>query len=72
MTSDATSLLRQLLEERILLLDGSMGALLFSRELKEADYKESYFARHDKNLTNCHEALNFSQPALIEEIHRAG
>lgn len=63
--------LDEILAERILVLDGSMGALLFSKELKEEDYKGGYFARHAKPLTNCHEALNFSQPNVIEEIHRA-
>ena len=67
----AQDVLDEILAERIMVLDGSMGALLFSRELEEPHYRGSYFANHPSDLKNCHEALNFTQPALIEEIHRA-
>src|SRR5204863_349897 len=64
-------LLRQLLEERILLLDGSMGALLFSKGLREEDYRGKVLHNHPVPLRNCTEALVLSQPQLIEDIHRA-
>jgi 5-methyltetrahydrofolate--homocysteine methyltransferase len=63
--------LEQLLSERILLLDGSMGALIYSRHPSEEDYRGEPFRHHPKFLKNCTEALVLSQPALIEEIHRA-
>src|SRR5438034_452443 len=71
MTRDATSLLRQLLEVRILLLDGSMGALIFSKKPTEEDYRGNVFRNHPVALRNCTEALVLSQPQLIESIHRA-
>src|SRR5438105_9883767 len=71
MTSDPTSLLRQLLEERILLLDGSMGALIYSKKPTEEDYRGNVFRNHPVALRNCTEALVLSQPQLIEDIHRA-
>src|SRR5205823_4361966 len=71
MTSDATSLLRQFLEERILLLDGSMGALIYSKKPTEEDYRGNIFRHHPVALRNCTEALVLSQPQLIEDIHRA-
>jgi 5-methyltetrahydrofolate--homocysteine methyltransferase len=64
-------LLHELLERRILLLDGSMGALLYSRQPTEEDYRGHFFRSHPVALKNCTEAMVFSQPQLIEEIHRA-
>jgi 5-methyltetrahydrofolate--homocysteine methyltransferase len=63
--------LQQLMEERILLFDGSMGALIFSRHPTEADYHGERFKGHPKSLKNCTEALVLTQPKMIEEIHCA-
>src|SRR5437588_12292123 len=63
--------LEELLAERILLLDGSMGALIFSQKPTEADYQGERFRNHPKSLQNCTEALVLSRPRLIEDIHRA-
>jgi 5-methyltetrahydrofolate--homocysteine methyltransferase len=72
MNSAPTSeVLEELLESRILLLDGSMGALLFSRQPTEEDYRGQYFRSHPVPLKNCTEAMVLSQPRLIEDIHRA-
>jgi 5-methyltetrahydrofolate--homocysteine methyltransferase len=63
--------LEEILAERIMVLDGSMGALLYSKGLEEPDYRGSRFAKHSHNLKNCTEALVLTQPRLIEDIHRA-
>jgi 5-methyltetrahydrofolate--homocysteine methyltransferase len=63
--------LEELLDRRILLLDGSMGALIYSRDPSEADYRGTRFGNHPKALKNCTEAMVLSQPRLIEDIHRA-
>ena len=63
--------LDELLSRRILLLDGSMGALIYSRSPQEADYRGERFRHHPVSLQNCTEALVLSQPRLIEDIHRA-
>src|SRR4051812_34647160 len=63
--------LEELVSERILLLDGSMGAFIFSRQPEEKDYRGERFRSHPKALKNCTEALVLSQPHVIEEIHRA-
>src|SRR5205809_6606515 len=64
-------LLQELLSRRILLLDGSMGALLFSHQPTEEDYRGTRFRSHPSSLKNCTEAMVLSQPRLIEDIHRA-
>ncbi len=63
--------LEEILAERIMVLDGSMGALIYSKGPDEAAYRGSRFARHPSDLKNCAEVLCLSQPSMIEEIHRA-
>jgi 5-methyltetrahydrofolate--homocysteine methyltransferase len=70
-TNTSNGLLEDLLDRRILVLDGSMGALIYSYKLTEQDVRGSRFARHPKDLKNCTEALVLTRPKLIEEIHRA-
>jgi 5-methyltetrahydrofolate--homocysteine methyltransferase len=65
------AVLEELLAERILLLDGSMGAFIFARGPQEEDYRGRRFRHHPKPLKNCTEALVLTQPDLIDEIHRA-
>src|SRR5262245_8340588 len=71
MPNDTRALLENLLDERILLLDGSMGALIYSKQPTEDDYRGTVFRHHPVALRNCTEAMVLSQPGLIEEIHRA-
>jgi len=61
--------LQALLRERILLLDGAMGTMIQTRKLDEAGYRGKEFARHSKDLRLNNDALNLSQPRIIEEIH---
>src|SRR3984957_17571677 len=63
--------LDELLAQRILLLDGSMGALIYSKQPGEEDYRGERFRSHPVSLKNCTEALVLTQPKLIEDIHRA-
>jgi 5-methyltetrahydrofolate--homocysteine methyltransferase len=48
-----------------------MGALIFSREPSEQDYRGERFRNHPKLLKNCTEALVLSQPRFVEDIHCA-
>src|SRR5207249_435868 len=63
--------LEELLSQRILLLDGSMGALIYSHQPSEEDYRGQRFRNHPVALQNCTEALVLAQPRMIEGIHRA-
>ena len=68
---DKTSRLEEILSRRIMILDGSMGALLYSHELTEEQFRGERFARHGFDLKNCTEVLVLTQPKLIEDIHRS-
>ena len=69
--NETSSLLEEILSRRIMVLDGSMGALIYSYKLTEEDVRGSRFAGHPVDLKNCTEVLVLTQPKLIEEIHRA-
>jgi 5-methyltetrahydrofolate--homocysteine methyltransferase len=68
---DTRTRLEELMAQRIVLLDGSMGAYLYARGLSESDYGGARFRNHPKSLKNCTDVLVLSQPDLIDEIHRA-
>ncbi|MBX3444093.1 MAG: methionine synthase [Planctomyces sp.] len=67
---DLSPRLAELLSERILLLDGSMGALLMSRGLTDADYRGTRFASHPVDLKNATSLLCLTQPEMIADVHR--
>ena len=70
MSNPTFELLNDLLSERILVLDGSMGALLFSKNLQEADYRGTRFTSHPIDLKNATDILCLTQPELIASVHR--
>ena len=69
--SSPSSRLEELLAERILVLDGAMGSVIYALEPSEEDYRGARFANHPIKLKNCTEVLVLSQPKMIEDIHRA-
>ena len=62
-------LLEQLVQDRILLIDGAMGTMIQKHHLEEKDWRGDRFALHSKDLKNCCDVLNLTQPDLIEGIH---
>jgi len=64
-------LLEELLDQRILLLDGAMGSMIYAHEPTEEDYRGQRFRNHPVLLRNCTEVMVLTQPKLIEDIHRA-
>ena len=63
--------LKQLLKERILVLDGAMGTMIQSYELTEEDVRGERFANHHKDLKNNGDFLSLTQPDIIKAIHGA-
>jgi 5-methyltetrahydrofolate--homocysteine methyltransferase len=61
--------LRQLLNERILILDGAMGTMIQTRKLGEKEFRGEQFANHGKDLKGCNDLLCITQPDLITDIH---
>ncbi|MEZ5392391.1 MAG: homocysteine S-methyltransferase family protein [Bryobacterales bacterium] len=61
---DRTRLLREVLDERILVLDGAMGTQLQARNLTAADFG-------GEELEGCNENLNLTRPDVLRDIHTA-
>ncbi len=67
--SPAAAELRQLLAERILILDGAMGTMIQRHKLKEADFRGDRFAAHPRDLQGNNDLLSITRPEIIEQIH---
>ncbi|MFT5133431.1 MAG: 5-methyltetrahydrofolate--homocysteine methyltransferase, partial [Gammaproteobacteria bacterium] len=65
------TLLMDLLEERILLLDGAMGTMIQSYKLEEADFRGERFREHPCDLKGNNDLLSISKPEVISAIHNA-
>jgi 5-methyltetrahydrofolate--homocysteine methyltransferase len=65
MTTD----IRELLEKRILILDGAMGTMIQMYKLEEADYRGERFKNHHIDLLNNGDVVTLVRPEIIEEIH---
>ncbi|MCL4773721.1 MAG: methionine synthase, partial [Burkholderiaceae bacterium] len=61
--------LRDLLERRILILDGAMGTMIQQHRLDEAGYRGERFADLARDVKGNNELLSLSQPQIVREIH---
>jgi 5-methyltetrahydrofolate--homocysteine methyltransferase len=68
--SEPAVLLRQLLEKRIVFLDGAMGTMIQQYKLEESDFRGSLFLDHPKDLKGNNDLLSLTRPDVIHEIHR--
>ncbi|MFK3980952.1 methionine synthase [Micromonospora sp. NPDC050397] len=62
--------MRELLEQRILVLDGAWGTMLQGAGLTAADYRSERFRDHGHDLTGDPDLLNLTRPDLILDVHR--
>src|SRR4051794_29364951 len=63
--------LRDLMRERIVVLDGAMGTLIQRHELTEEEFRGERFATHSRDLRGANEVLNLTRPDIIRGIHDA-
>jgi 5-methyltetrahydrofolate--homocysteine methyltransferase len=68
---DRADALRDLLTQRIAILDGGMGTVLQRHELGEADFRGALYADHDRPLAGNNDLLCLTQPDAIANVHRA-
>ena len=62
--------IRQLLKERILIIDGAMGTMIQNHNLEETHYRGQRFADYLSDLRGNNDLLSLTQPHIIEGIHR--
>ena len=68
---DKIAQLTQLLEKRILILDGAMGTMIQSYKLEEVDYRGERFANYHLDIKGNNDLLSITQPQIIQEIHES-
>ena len=61
--------IRQILSERVAILDGAMGTMIQSRRLGEEAFRGARFRDHARDLKGCNDVLCIAQPDLITDIH---
>ncbi len=59
-----------LLQQRILILDGAMGTMIQRYKLEEEDYRGTRFADWPHDLKGNNDLLSLTKPDIIKEIHR--
>lgn len=63
--------LRELLQKRIVYLDGAMGTMIQGYALEEADFRGERFKDHSTDLKGNNDLLTLTRPDIIQSIHRA-
>src|SRR5215217_990321 len=61
--------IQQLLDERILVIDGAMGTMIQRYKLEEADYRGERFKNWHTDIKGNNDLLSLTQPQIVEEIH---
>jgi len=59
-----------ILQKKILVLDGAMGTMIQRYKLEEDDFRSTRFASHSHPLKGNNDILVLTQPDIIEAIHR--
>ncbi|MHA3054954.1 methionine synthase [Acinetobacter sp. ANC 4633] len=63
--------LKQILSQRIMMLDGAMGTMIQQHQLQEQDYRGERFADWAHDLKGNNDLLVLTQPDIIQGIHEA-
>jgi 5-methyltetrahydrofolate--homocysteine methyltransferase len=66
---DRSDELREILNERILVLDGAWGTMIQRHKLEEEDFRGERFRDHGHDLKGNNDLLTLSRPEVIGEIH---
>lgn len=61
--------LRDILDKRVVILDGAMGTMIQDYRLKESDFRGEEFKDHPSDVQGNNDLLNISRPDIIQAIH---
>lgn len=61
--------IKEILKERILVLDGAMGTMIQRHQLTEEDFRGERFKNHTCSLKGNNDLLSITRPDIIKEIH---
>ena len=63
--------LRNILNQRILILDGAMGTMIQQEKLVEEDFRGDVFKNHECELKGNNDLLSITRPDVIKNIHKS-
>ena len=69
-TRPEATALAELLEHRLVFLDGAMGTMLQGERLSEADFRGDVLRAHPSLVQGNFEVLCLTQPQVVERVHR--
>ena len=62
--------MKDIIKERILVLDGALGTMIQQYGLTEADFRGEEFKNHPVKLEGNNDILVLTRPDIISNIHR--
>src|SRR5258708_23250335 len=62
--------MKNLLKERIGILDGAMGTMIQGQQLEEGAFRGSQFLNHPRDLRGNFDVLNVTQPHIVQAVQR--
>jgi len=62
--------LGNIIQQRILILDGAMGTMIQKQKLQEHDFRGEQFLSHPRPLKGNNDILSITKPGVILDIHR--
>ena len=62
--------IKNLLQKRILIIDGAMGTMIQRYKLSEADYRGERFKDWPSDIKGNNDLLCLTQPQIIKDIHK--
>lgn len=60
---------KDILKERVLVLDGALGTMIQKYAFKESDFRGREFLNHNMSLSGFNDILNLTKPSSIKKIH---
>lgn len=63
--------IREIVKQRILVIDGAMGTMLQQYKLSEADFRTERFKDHPCDVKGNNDLLSITQPDIVEAVHKA-
>ncbi len=70
MTTDRTAQLKEIMQQRVMILDGAMGTTVFSLGFDEQTIRGKQFANHHKDVKNFVDLISLTHPDTLTDIHR--
>ncbi|MCX8079923.1 MAG: methionine synthase [Bacteroidia bacterium] len=62
--------IKEILKQRVLVIDGAMGTMIQRYKLQEEDFRGNLFKDHPHPLKGNNDLLSITRPDIIEEIHQ--